>query len=137
MPRTAQASNNAPLRGGKATTFEGGVRVVSFVSGGFLPPSHPASLQAVVSIADWYGTFARLAGVDDYSDPAAVQQGLPDVDALDVWPLLSGESTEPVRTELLLQYPRFGTNGRLTPEVARYVGGPPRPPAVQAICTAA
>ena len=66
-----------------------------------------------------------------------MQQGLPDVDALDVWPLLSGESTEPVRTELLLQYPRFGTNGRLTPEVARYVGGPPRPPAVQAIYTAA
>jgi arylsulfatase A-like enzyme len=119
----SEASNNAPLRGGKETTFEGGVRVVSFVSGGFLPPSHPASLQAVVSIADWYGTFARLAGVDDYSDPAAVQQGLPDVDALDVWPLLSGQSTEPVRTELLLQYHRYGEDGELVPSVAQGGGG--------------
>jgi arylsulfatase B len=32
------SQNNYPLRGGKMTEFEGGLRQSAFVSGGFLPP---------------------------------------------------------------------------------------------------
>ena len=32
------SQNNYPLRGGKTTEFEGGLRQSAFVSGGFLPP---------------------------------------------------------------------------------------------------
>ena len=44
--------------------LEGGVRVASFMSGGFLPPkSRGASSAALIATADWLGTFASLAGV--------------------------------------------------------------------------
>merc|ERR1712224_794371 len=59
------AANNFPLRGGKYGDFEGGVRGNAFVSGGYVPESARGStFNGVVSIADWYTTFCRLAGAD-------------------------------------------------------------------------
>ena len=59
------SANNHPLRGGKFSDFEGGVRVNAFVSGGFVPVGHRGTeYSGVVSIADWYGVFCELAGVD-------------------------------------------------------------------------
>lgn len=59
------AANNHPLKGGKYADWEGGVRTNAFVSGGFVPKARRGSkFEGVVSIADWYGTFAELAGVD-------------------------------------------------------------------------
>jgi len=75
-----EASNNAPLRGGKETAWEGGMRVVTFVSGGLLPKAmHGSTLDGIVSVADWYGTFAKLAGLkdDEIRDGRAVAAGLP------------------------------------------------------------
>ena len=48
------------------------------------------SLERIRPIeADWYGTFARLAGVDP-TDHAAAASGLPPIDSVDVWPLVTG-----------------------------------------------
>jgi arylsulfatase A-like enzyme len=53
-------SNNYPLKGSKGTAFEGGIRVASFVSGGFFARSAaPGTIGTVrdkemVHIADWY-----------------------------------------------------------------------------------
>ena len=48
-------SSNWPLRGGKVSDFEGGVRVVSFISGGFLPPALSGTRhRGYIHIADWY-----------------------------------------------------------------------------------
>eukprot|EP00315_Gephyrocapsa_oceanica_P030513 CAMPEP_0185411444 /NCGR_PEP_ID=MMETSP1365-20130426/3578_1 /TAXON_ID=38817 /ORGANISM="Gephyrocapsa oceanica, Strain RCC1303" /LENGTH=673 /DNA_ID=CAMNT_0028014065 /DNA_START=21 /DNA_END=2042 /DNA_ORIENTATION=- len=59
------SGNNHPLRGGKFSDFEGGVRVNAFVSGGYVPPaSRGGAYEGVVSIADWYGLLCELAGVD-------------------------------------------------------------------------
>ncbi|KAH8061785.1 sulfuric ester hydrolase [Aureococcus anophagefferens] len=63
----ADSGNNWPLRGGKYSDFEGGVRGVCFVAGGRLPDrmrgveleSHAQRL----SIADWYATVADAAGI--------------------------------------------------------------------------
>lgn len=59
------SGNNYPLKGGKYSDWEGGVRVASFLSGGFVPKElEGKTYEGVVSIADWYATFAELAGVD-------------------------------------------------------------------------
>jgi len=50
---TANA-NNYPLRGGKYSDWEGGVRTNAFVSGGVLPEDvHGTTRQEFVHIADW------------------------------------------------------------------------------------
>lgn len=79
------AANNFPLRAGKYADFEGGVRTNAFVSGGRVPVSARGSIfDGVVSVADWYATFASLAGVDPH-DAAAENAGLPPVDGRDQW----------------------------------------------------
>lgn len=65
-------SNNYPLRGGKFGDFEGGIRTNAFVTGGYVPAaSRGTRYGGIMSIADWYGLFCDLAGVDS-KDTAAV-----------------------------------------------------------------
>ena len=92
-------SNNYPLRGSKHTDYEGGVRVGAFVSGGVLPKQmYGTQLDGYASIADWYATFAHLSGVD----PTDHQDGVPDTDSLNLWPMLSGQNLTSPRTEIPL-----------------------------------
>jgi len=57
-------ANNYPLKGGKYSDFEGGVRSNAFLSGGFIPKEKRGStFSGVISIADWYGTFCEIVGV--------------------------------------------------------------------------
>ncbi len=49
--------NNFPLKGGKNSDWEGGVRTVAFVSGGFVPEVNRGAVYGgVISIADWQGS---------------------------------------------------------------------------------
>lgn len=85
--------NNYPLKGGKLTDWQGGVRVNAFVSGGYLPEKmRGQKTEEYVHIADWYATFCSLAGVDP-TDEAAAKANLPPIDSIDMWPLLSGQNT--------------------------------------------
>jgi len=87
--------NNFPLRGGKYSPWEGGVRVAAFVSGGFLPPAVRGSRHdGIVHGSDWYTTFCKLAGTDATDEWAKVS-GLPPVDGLDVWPMISTNGKSP------------------------------------------
>ena len=95
-------ANNWPLLGGKTSAWEGGVRVAAFVAGGWLPQAvRGTKLGGYAHIADWYGTFARLGGADP-TDSAAAAAGLPPVDSVDLWPMLSGANTTSPRTEMAL-----------------------------------
>jgi len=97
---TENAGNNWPHRGGKYSSWEGGVRVNAFVSGGIIPAAvRGTTIDEIVHIADWYATFAGLAQVDPV-DHRAAQYGLPPTDSLDVWPLISGINNTSPRTEI-------------------------------------
>lgn len=96
------AANNFPLRGGKYSDFQGGVRTNAFLSGGWLPDAaRGTSFSGVVHIADWYGALCGLAGVN-VTDAAAAAAGLPPVDARDfLGAALKGGGAEGGRTDAL------------------------------------
>ena len=89
------SGNNHPLKGGKYSDWEGGVRTNALISGGYIPrSSRGQKYSGLVSIADWYGMFSNLAGVslkDEKADEANAWMRnhrpelpeLPEVDALD------------------------------------------------------
>ena len=55
-------ANNYPLRGGKCSNFEGGIRANAFVSGGYLLKSVIGTeINEPIHISDWYGTFCSMA----------------------------------------------------------------------------
>ena len=101
-PVTVGGSNH-PLRGGKGTNWEGGVRVPAFVCGGALPAANRGKqLHGLVAIADLYATFAAIAGAALPHEP-----GMPPVDARDAWPYISGEAPQSGRDELVHDHIMF------------------------------
>ena len=93
-------ANNYPLKGSKTTGWQGGIRVNAFVSGGFLPEKmRGKKTEGYIHLADWYGTFCGLAGVDP-TDEKAAKAKLPPVDSHDMWPLISGQTDVSPRTDV-------------------------------------
>ena len=95
-------ASNWPLRGGKYSMFEGGIRVNAFASGGLIPSARRGTKEeGIIHITDWYTTFCNLAGVPAV-DPWAASSGLPGIDGLDMWPMLSGQNNTSPRTTILV-----------------------------------
>lgn len=93
-------ANNYPLKGGKVSDWQGGVRVNAFVSGGFLPEKmRGQKTDGYIHIADWFSTFCSLAGVDP-TDQQAAKAKLPPVDSLNMWPLISGQNSTSPRVDI-------------------------------------
>ena len=96
-------ANNWPLRGGKHSGWEGGIRANAFVTGGFLPREQRGTARTgLVAIEDWFVTFCGLAGITDPSDARAAAAGLPPVEGFDMWPLVSGANLTSPRTEVVI-----------------------------------
>jgi len=95
---THGAASNRPLRGGKMSDWEGGIRTNAFASGGFIPQAQRGTaVEKFIHISDWYATFCHLAGVDK-EDKRAAAAGLPAVDSMNQWPLWT--SGDAPRTEI-------------------------------------
>ena len=95
-------ANNYPLRGGKGSNFEGGIRANAWAAGGLIPPAQRgAKVTGLAALQDFYGTFCHLAGVDAF-DARAAAAGLPPVDSVNLWPMLSGANGTSPRAELAL-----------------------------------
>lgn len=90
---------NAPLRGGKHTFWEGGVRLTAFVSGPLVPAAlRGTEFPGLAHAADWYATlFQGLAGG---TLPASTGTRPPD--SVDLWAAITTGGPSP-RTEVVLQ----------------------------------
>lgn len=98
-PNPGKLSNNGPLRAGKGTIYEGGVRVVAFAT--WPAKIKPGSaIQAPIHIADWYPTLLAVTG-------APAEQKLP-VDGKDILPVLTGTATASDREIILNTTPTGG-----------------------------
>jgi len=95
-------ANNWPLKGGKGSNWDGGIRVNAFVSGGFVPQGvRGTRLGGLGTLWDWYGTFASLGGVDAF-DSRASAAGLPPVDSVNLWPYIAGDVKSSPRVSIAL-----------------------------------
>jgi len=107
--------SNFPLRGSKGTDLEGGIRVASFVSGGYLPSSmRGRELDGLIHMCDWWATFGALAGHPSISGPGVTfpyvdgrslhAESIPDrvkkADSMDMWPYISGVVDASPRTSI-------------------------------------
>jgi arylsulfatase A-like enzyme len=79
-------TSNEPFRAGKATVYEGGVRVCAFAKwDGHLKPG--STVDAALHMVDWYPTLIKLAG-------GSLEQKLP-LDGRDLWPTLTAAAPSP------------------------------------------
>jgi len=85
----ANLTNNHPYRSGKATLYEGGIRVPLIIR---WPGRIPAGLvsDAVINSTDYYPTFLEMAGLP--LEPAA------HLDGIGIMSLLAGEAPDEART---------------------------------------
>ncbi|MEI7729839.1 MAG: sulfatase [Verrucomicrobiota bacterium] len=92
-----QGACNLPLRGGKGSTFEGGIRVCTIA---WWPGKIPAgtATDEITAMMDILPTFAKLAGGK-----------LPDrkLDGADIWPVLAGEAGAKPPHEVFYYYQGF------------------------------
>ena len=99
------AANNHPLRGGKFSNFQGGVRVLGMISGGYLPKFRRGKeLNGTIHIADWYSTICSIVGINP-TDTRAEQAGLPPIDSINMWPWIIDDGNTSVvspRNEFVL-----------------------------------
>ena len=85
-PGPGRVTMNTPLRAGKGTIYEGGIRVCAFAN---WPGKIPAGItvKEPMHAVDWYPTLLKLAG-------APTAQKLP-LDGLDIWPVLTAGAKSP------------------------------------------
>ena len=94
--QTSEGSSNWPLRGNKATVFEGGLRGFSFVWGKMLPKLNYDN-TGLMHITDWYRTIVEgIAGLS-LSDNVTK-----DLDGFNMWSTITQNQPSP-RTEILHQ----------------------------------
>jgi len=98
-PAPGRVTSNGPLRAGKGTVYEGGVRVCAFAAWpGHIPAG--STVDAPIHVTDWYPTLIQLAG-------GSLDQPLP-IDGRDILPLLTGNGPSQ-REELVINVaPRGG-----------------------------
>lgn len=98
-PRPGVVTSNGPLRAGKATLYEGGVRVAACAAWeGKIKPG--TVVTEPVHVADWYPTLLKLGG-------ATVDQKLP-LDGKDIWPTVADGKASPHADVLINTAPGNG-----------------------------
>ena len=108
-------SSNYPLRGGKWTLWQGGVRATALVVGPGVPAG--ALLDAHVHITDWLPSLVSMAtGGEDFRKYAPPGEPAYELgDGIDVWATITGTAATPQREWVLLEtgpnFPAFPLHG--------------------------
>ncbi len=98
-PAPGRITSNGPLRAGKGTLYEGGVRVAAFATWeGKIKPG--TVVREPLHMVDWYPTLLKLAG-------APLAQKLP-LDGKDAWPAIADGRRSPHDEILHNAAPRSG-----------------------------
>lgn len=95
-PNPKNLSDNTPLRAGKGTIYEGGVRASAFINWPGRIPAGARNKEPLHAV-DWFPTLVKLAG-------GSLAQPLP-LDGVDVWPMLTQGTKSPHDAILLVQSP--------------------------------
>jgi len=83
-----EGASNFPLRGSKATLWEGGIKATAWVTGGALPEHRRGrSMDALMHISDWFPSLCSLAGVDYEAEGIQPLDGVDQIDNI-----VSGET---------------------------------------------
>ena len=92
-PNPGRVTMNTPLRAGKGTIYEGGMRVCAFANWpGKIPEG--ITIKEPIHAVDWYPTLLKLAG-------GSLEQKLAP-DGLDIWPVLTQGAKSPHDAILLM-----------------------------------
>lgn len=98
-PQPGTVTDNGKFRAGKATLYEGGVRVAAFTTwDGHVKPG--STVTEPMHVVDWYPTLLKLGG-------AKAEQKLP-LDGRDIWPTLTAGKPSPHDVILLNTTPSSG-----------------------------
>ncbi|CAC5379761.1 ARSB [Mytilus coruscus] len=87
---TTFSGNNYPLRGGKATVYEGGTRASAFVYGSGLQKPNTV-FDGMIHAVDWMPTILSAAGGGQVSG----------IDGVDLWPSISEGVPSSLRSEFI------------------------------------
>jgi arylsulfatase A-like enzyme len=107
------ATSNFPLRNGKGTAYEGGLRVPLLVKVPGVTHAGTVCDTPVITM-DWFPTLLELAGAEKSASRTAV-------DGTSIVPLLRGENETP-HNELFWHYPHYWNVGKTSPYSVARVG---------------
>ena len=98
--RGERVTDNAPLRSGKGSLYEGGIRVPAVIR--WPGVTEPGSINRIpISTIDYYRTILSIAGLEgDWNYNRAV-------DGIDLAPLLRDPTAETARAALFFHYPHY------------------------------
>jgi len=85
-PNPGRVTDNGPLRAGKGTIYEGGIRVCAAVNWPGHVPAGKTVAEPVQGV-DWYPTLLKLAG-------GSLEQKLP-IDGKDIWQVITAGAKSP------------------------------------------
>lgn len=96
--------SNFPLRGGKNSNFEGGVRVPGVLAGGVLPDMlHNTSNDQLFHAVDWLPTLLHAATGESIILQDSVSTKIP-YDGIDQWDFLTKRNSTAPRNEIVLDH---------------------------------
>ena len=95
-----QVTDNSPLRSGKGSLYEGGIRVPAIILWPGVTPAGSVN-DTPISSVDYYRTMLAIAGVEGDKDYNRT------VDGINLSPLLRDPSAETDRSALYFHYPHY------------------------------